>query len=109
MAETLAAVHGKEIAQLVAVRLTEILGHGTLTPWMKPTPLTLFIEIQEQGLYVVPIDHMTDCHDLFQLAIGEKGGTSGSVSTGVCDVAPRGSHKRNYQKVLLDSNSCHDS
>ena len=73
MAETLAAVHGKEIAQLVAVRLTEILGHGTLTPWMKPTPLTLFIEIQEQGLYVVPIDHMTDCHDLFQLAIGEKG------------------------------------
>ena len=72
-AETLSAVHGKELAQLLAVRLTEILGHGTLTPWMKSTPLSTLIQIQEDALWVIPIDHCTDCNDLFQLVVGDKG------------------------------------
>ena len=47
-AETLAGVHGKELAQLVAMRLTEVLGHGTLTPWMKQTPMSVLIDLRER-------------------------------------------------------------
>ena len=44
-AETLSAIHGKELAQLISVRLTEVLGHGILTPRGKQTPLSVVIQI----------------------------------------------------------------
>ena len=31
------------------------------------------IKIQESGGWVIPIDHYTDCRDLFELLVGEKG------------------------------------
>ena len=72
-AETLSAIHGKELAQLTQVRLTELLGHGIVTPYGQPTPLSVIMEIQENAYWMVPIDHMTDCYDLFQLVVGQKG------------------------------------
>ena len=72
-AETLSATVGKELAQLVAIRLTEVFGIGIQTPLHSPAKLSTFIEIQEAGAWMVPIDHFTDCRDLFHLVVGEKG------------------------------------
>ena len=47
--ETLAAVIGKELGQLVALRLTEIVGAGVQLPLNTASPLSLLIEIQEAG------------------------------------------------------------
>ena len=72
-AETLAGCLGKELAQLIAVRLTEVLGGGIQLPLDSPAPVSLLIQIQEDAAFVVPIDHYTDCRDFFQLAVGQKG------------------------------------
>ena len=72
-AETLSATVGKELAQLVAIRLTEIFGVGMQTPLKTPATYSLFIKIQEEGDWVIPIDHFTDCRDVFHLVVGEKG------------------------------------
>ena len=72
-AETLIANFGKELAQLVALRLTEILGHGIQTPLFKQTPLQLLIEIQETAAWALPIDQVTDCKDVFEFVTGSKG------------------------------------
>ena len=72
-AETLSATVGKELAQLVAIRLTEIFGVGMQTPLKNPATYSLFIKIQEEGDWVIPIDHFTDCRDVFHLVVGEKG------------------------------------
>jgi hypothetical protein len=73
MAECLAAIIGKELGQLVCIRLTELLGHGIQVPLNSASPLTVLTKIQEVGGWVIPLDHCTDCRDLFQLVIGEKG------------------------------------
>ena len=65
-AETLAAVSGMETDSLVSVRLAEIL----FVP-SRPSLQSLLI-CQEQGVKQLPIDHMTDCRDVFELASGEK-------------------------------------
>ena len=58
---------------MVAIRLTEVLGVGIQTPLRTPATLSMLIKIQEEGGWVIPIDHYTDCRDLFQLVVGEKG------------------------------------
>jgi hypothetical protein len=72
-AETLIANFGKELAQLVGLRLSEIFGHGTQTPFKVTTPLRVLIEIQENAAFALPIDHFTDCRDVFELVTGQKG------------------------------------
>ena len=69
MAETLVANLGKELAQLVAMRLTEILGHGLQFPYKIRTPLKLLVEVQEQAAWALPIDHCTDCKDVFEQSL----------------------------------------
>ena len=71
--ETLAAVLGKEICQLVALRLTEVLSCGIQLPLKTAATLPQLIELQESAGWCIPIDHYTDCRDLFQLMVGEKG------------------------------------
>ena len=39
---------------------------------VSPT-LALLIGVQEKNLLPVPVDHYTDCNDLFELMTGEKG------------------------------------
>ncbi len=73
LAETLAAVLGQEMCQLVALRLTEILGAGIQLPMHTASPLNLLKKSQESGDWCIPIDHFTHCRDLFQLSVGEKG------------------------------------
>ena len=73
MAETLIANLSKELAQLVVLRLTEIFGHGIQTPFLKATPLKLLIEIQENAMWAIPVDQVTDCKDVFELVTGQKG------------------------------------
>ena len=58
---------------MVAIRLTEVFGVGIQTPLRTPATLSMLIKIQEEGGWVIPIDHYTDCRDLFQLVVGEKG------------------------------------
>ena len=38
-----------------------------------PASLSTFIQIQETGAWVIPIDHFTDCRYVFHLVVGEKG------------------------------------
>ena len=73
MAETLIANFGKELAQLVVMRLTEVLGHGIQTPFKQPASLRLLIEIQENAQWAIPVDQCTDCKDVFELVTGLKG------------------------------------
>ena len=64
--ETLAAVGAEELGQLVAARLTEVFfGH--------PISLGTMIHHWTHGLFFTPIDHVTDCKDMFELCTGEKG------------------------------------
>ena len=69
-AETNAAVSAKEVAQLVAMRLTEVMYTGIGWPLRERVSLSLLITIQEKGAFVVPIDNFTDCQDLFDLVKG---------------------------------------
>ena len=55
------------------MRLSEVLGHGILTPHHQMTPLSILQKVQEDGLWMIPIDQITDCRDLFQLVVGTKG------------------------------------
>ena len=71
--ETLAANCGQQLAQLVALRITEVFDKGIQLPLRSQSPLQDLIAIQEAGAWVIPIDHFTDCHDLFQLVVGERG------------------------------------
>ena len=71
-AEPLSAVVEKELGQLVAIRLTEIFSTGVQIPLRCKNPLQTLIQIQEKGNWLFPIDHYTDCRDLFQLVVGEK-------------------------------------
>ena len=64
--ETLAAINGMESASLVALRLAEL-----ILPDRKPT-LQQLAALQERGYDALPIDHHTDCRDLFELVSGEK-------------------------------------
>jgi hypothetical protein len=64
-AETGAAIVGKELGQMVALRYTEVLSYRHFT-------LPAMIAVQETNAFVFPIDQLTDCQDLFENAAGEK-------------------------------------
>ena len=69
-AETLAAVSTIQYSQLIALRYTELISGCTVGA---SKPLQVLISISDTGKYIVPIDHYTDCYDLFQLCCGMKG------------------------------------
>ena len=64
--ETLAAINGMESASLVALRVSEL-----LLPDGKPS-LQQLAALQEGGHADLPIDHYTDCRDLYELVTGAK-------------------------------------
>ena len=74
-AETLSACFGKELAQVLSLRITEILGSKLLHMMcMKdriPTVKEL-IKKQELNCVIMPTDHCTDCNDLFELVCSGK-------------------------------------
>ena len=72
-AETLAAIIGRELAQLVAMRITELFCIGIRTPLGCQPSLPQLIELQEDAAWKLPIDQYTDCRDLFMLMVGLKG------------------------------------
>jgi hypothetical protein len=67
-AETLSAVAGQDIAQILALRLTEALGGRE-----RPTSLAQLTDAAENGKWVLPVDHCTDCFDVYDLITGTKG------------------------------------
>ncbi len=71
-AETLSAVRGTDNAQMVAIRLTEMLDFSVgMLP--KERRIQELMSRQHDGRFVVPVDHCTDCGDLFELVAGKKG------------------------------------
>jgi len=72
-AETISANMGKELAQLIAIRLTEVFGIGIQLPLQHKPTVAQLIAIQERAEWCIPIDHYTDCRDLFELTVGERG------------------------------------
>ena len=65
MEETLAAVGGEELAQLIAARYTEIC-------FGRPITLSKTTSLWAHGIYVFPVDHVTDCNDFFLNATGDR-------------------------------------
>ena len=63
--ETLAAVGSQELAQLIAARLTEVL-------LARPISLSVMTRRWAYGLFIVPVDHLTDCNDMFEQVTGDK-------------------------------------
>ena len=74
-AETLSACFGKELAQVLSLRITEILGSKLLHLMCMrdriPTVKEL-IKMQELNCVIMPTDHCTDCNDLFELVCSGK-------------------------------------
>eukprot|EP00435_Cladocopium_sp_Y103_P048511 s541_g14.t1 len=64
--ETLAAINGMETSSLVSLRIGELISKSK-----RPT-LQELAALQEHGNEELPIDHYTDCRDLFELVTGEK-------------------------------------
>ena len=62
--ETLAAINGMETSSLVSLRISEL-----ILPEEKPS-LQRLAALQEGGNEELPIDHYTDCRDLFELVTG---------------------------------------
>jgi hypothetical protein len=70
-AETLSAVGCTQTALLVSFRYTEIFGKSILNKEsLNPRDLML---MQSLNMSICPIDHVTDCMDLFELVCGSKG------------------------------------
>ena len=63
--ETLAAVGAQELAQLIAARLTEIC-------YGRPVSLPSSTSLWTHGLFLIPVDHVTDCKDFFLNVTGER-------------------------------------
>ncbi len=60
-----------QIAQLVAQRMTEPFAKDILRiDILKPSHL---IELQNSARTIIPVDHITDCMDVFELVTGHKG------------------------------------
>ena len=69
-AETLACVSTMQHEQLIALRYTEVLT-GCCVGIRRP--LATLMDINDRAAFLIPIDHCTDCFDLFQLVCGLKG------------------------------------
>ena len=63
--ETLVAAGGQELTQMIAMRVSEVLAG-------RHHSLPQIVNMWESGGWLIPIDHMTDCFDFFELATGEK-------------------------------------
>ena len=61
------------LAQMIAMRLTEVFAPGIQLPLRAPVPTALLLEIQGNAELSIPIDHLTDCRDFFGLSVGAKG------------------------------------
>ena len=59
------------MAQLISKRITEMYGEEILGRPLQGARDLLFI--QDKGLTILPVDHCTDCMDLFELCIGSRG------------------------------------
>ena len=70
-AETLSAVGCTQTAQLVSHRFTEVFAQ-TLLGKQRYTPTDL-LGLQHANKSIIPIDHATDCMDLFELMCNSKG------------------------------------
>ena len=70
-AETLSAVGCTQTAALVSHRMTEVFAQ-TLLNKQRYTPTDL-LSLQERGMSILPVDHVTDCMDLFELMCNSKG------------------------------------
>ena len=64
-------------------------------------PLQALIQIQENGKWCSPIDHCTDCRDLFQLVVGEKGVPQDRYQRLYVLSLREDKNKRCYQKILM--------
>ena len=64
-AETLAACKGRTGNTMVNLRLTEILGRPN-------KKIADAIHCYENSGFIIPSDHMTDCHDMYDLISGNK-------------------------------------
>ena len=70
-AETLSAVGCTQTAQLVSLRFTEVFAQTLLgRPLSSPRDL---LELQHRNVSVLPLDHVTDCMDFFELVTNMKG------------------------------------
>ena len=69
-AETLACVSASHDGQLLALRFTELLSG---IAFADPRPLDRLLEVSDSACYTLPLDHVTDCHDLLELVCGIKG------------------------------------
>ena len=67
-AETNAGYKVNQTAQFIALRMTEIIKCGSTQHKAKD-----MMEIFDQSLYQVRVDHCTDCMDFWQLCCGVKG------------------------------------
>ena len=79
-----------EVTQLVAIRYTEVLGAGFTLPLYRTPTVKELLEVQESGIYCLPIDDYTDCGDHLELMTGLKG-------------TPQDRHQRLYVLSLRDS------
>ena len=70
-AETLSAVGCTQTAQLVSHRFTEVFAQ-TILQRSHYTPTDLLM-LQHENMSILPIDHVTDCMDLFELMCSAKG------------------------------------
>ena len=71
-AETLSAVGCTQVGHLVAGRYTELIGSPSLLGAGLPTVRDL-LQLQAQNLAELPVDHVTDCMDVFELITGQRG------------------------------------
>lgn len=72
-AETNAPCRAKELVQLCNLRFAEVLQRGICLPLHSPCTLRQPLDVQEQNIMPFPVDHFTDCGDLYELITGVKG------------------------------------
>ena len=70
MGETNCGLSVVSNAQMVAMRLTEM--HVILRGSVSQR-IAVLIDMNERGQYIIPVDHLTDCKDLYELVTGLKG------------------------------------
>ncbi len=71
-AETLSGVGCSQVAILIATRLTELYSQQ-LIPEVVSLRAHHLLQMQEHNMSIVPVDHVTDCMDLFELVTNVKG------------------------------------
>ena len=60
--ETLAGVRGMQTGQMLAMRFTEVYFEVLFNT---PRSYQMMLEVERLGAFMVPVDHITDCYELF--------------------------------------------